>query len=178
MTYRTRMILYRLLPIVFWLLAISGGVIPLVLYYTGVIPLSSVAHRSYLFGIFGAGVTIYLFSLMAHIPRHTSSVNECFKMALLLGMISYGMPTILFLTFPIWIYLIRQNVFSFRAFSSTILGYTILAINAAVGVWLGWISNTWANFFAIDCLWGWIPVGSVIFGYLAATIARQTLRVR
>ena len=76
------------------------------------------------------------------------------------------------------IYLIYQNLFSFRAFIATLIGYAVVAIWAAIFIVLGWIANPWAHFFATENAWGWIPTGAILLAWLASTIARQTLRVR
>jgi hypothetical protein len=53
-----------------------------------------------------------------------------------------------------------------------------VAVWAAVFIWLGWIDNPWAHFFAKENAWGWIPAGAILIAWLATTIARQTLRER
>ena len=104
MKRRTQTILYHLLPVVFWLLAIGGSI---------------------LFDREWPGYVVALTALLCvliigRIKRHTSSVEECFQVALLLGVVSYWLPTVLFLILPIWGYLIYQNLFSLRSFFATV----------------------------------------------------------
>ena len=99
-------------------------------------------------------------------------------MAIFFGIASYWLPTVVFLTIPVWAYLIYQNLFSGRSFLATFLGYAVVAIWAAVFIFFGWIANPWAHFFAIENALGWIPSGAVLLAWLGSTIVRQTLRVR
>lgn len=99
-------------------------------------------------------------------------------MAILLGVASYWLPTVLFLTVAFWVYLIYKNLFSFRSLVATLIGFALVAIWAAIFVYVGWIANPWADFFAIENAWGWIPTGAILLAWLASTIARQILRVR
>ena len=165
----TQNMLYNLLPVVFWLLAIGGSFVSLLF-----IPFTPLFFWGYLV----AAVVMIIFRMMGRIQRHTNSIEECFVMGILLGVVSYWLPTVIFLTLPIWFYLIYQNLFNFRSMLATLLGYAAVGIWATVMILLGWISNPWASFFATDYLWGWIPLGSVLLAWLASTIARQILRVR
>ena len=99
-------------------------------------------------------------------------------MALLLGIASYWIPTVVFLTIPVWAYLIYRNIFSGRSLLATLLGYVTVAIWATVFILLGWIANPWANFFALENALGWIPLGAILIAWLASTIVRQNLRER
>ena len=116
--------------------------------------------------------------IIGRIKRHTTSVEECLQVAFLLGIASYWLPTALFVIIPIWTYLIYQNLFSFRSFLATLIGLVIVAIWAALFIWLGWIDNPWAMFFAKENAWGWIPTGAALLAWIISTIARQILRVR
>lgn len=99
-------------------------------------------------------------------------------MGVLLGIASYAMPTVVFLTLPVWAYLIYRNLFNLRSFIATLLGYALIAIWAAVFIALGWIGNPWACFFASENALGWIPLGAILLAWLASAIARQQLRIR
>ena len=99
-------------------------------------------------------------------------------MALLLGIASYWLPTVLFLILPVWAYLIYRNLYSLRSFTATLLGLATVAVWAAVLVVFGVIGNPWADFFATKNLWAWIPTGAVLIAFIASTIVRQTLRER
>ena len=116
--------------------------------------------------------------IISRIKRHSSSIEQCFQMAILLGVASYWLPTVLFLTVAFWVYLIYKNLFSFRSLVATLIGFALVAIWAAIFVYVGWIANPWADFFAIENAWGWIPTGAILLAWLASTIARQILRVR
>lgn len=162
MKRQTQTILYHLLPVVFWLSAIGGSII-------------TYRHPS--------GYIVTLLALLAihvihRIPRRGESVEPSFQVAVLLGIASYWLPSVLFLIPPIWMYLIYQNIFSFRSFIATLIGLALVAVWAALAVFLGWIPNEWADFFASKSALGWIPVGAVLIAYIASTIARRNLRVR
>ena len=166
--------LYHLLPVVFWLLAISGSVLPLLLAAPDS-PFSSLPYR---LGFVVALPALLVIAIMARIQRHSSSVEQCMHMGVLLGIASYAMPTVVFLTLPVWAYLIYRNLFNLRSFIATILGYALIAIWAAVFIALSWIGNPWAHFLASENALGWIPLGAILLAWLASAIARQQLRIR
>ena len=168
MKRHTQVILYHLLPVVFWLLAIGGSLVPFFLSW----------NVNYLWGYLPAFIALLCVWIIGSIRRHTNSVEQCFQVALLLGIASYWLPTILFLIIPIWAYLIYQNLFSFRSFLATLIGLAVIAIWAAIFIRLRWIDNPWMDFFAKENAWGWIPTGALLLAWLASTIARQILRVR
>ncbi len=123
-------------------------------------------------------LALWAVAIIMHIQRHTSSVEECFQMALLIGIASSSLPSALFLIPLIWLYLIYQNLFSLRSFIATFLGLLTVAVYVVVAIWMGWIDNSWADFFAIKNLWAWIPTGSFLIAWIASTIVRRNLRVR
>lgn len=170
----TQNMLYHLLPVVFWLLAISGSVLPLLL----AAPDSPFSSLTYRLGFVVALPALLVIAIMARIQRHSSSVEQCMHMGVLLGIASYAMPTVVFLTLPVWAYLIYRNLFNLRSFIATLLGYALIAIWAAVFIALGWIGNPWADFFASENALGWIPLGAILLAWLASAIARQQLRIR
>ena len=171
----TQNMLYHLLPVVFWLLAVGGTLVPVVLNFT---PYTLHLTPNYYWGYLVTAIVLTVIVIIGRIKRHTNSVEECLQMALLLGIASYWLPTVLFLTIPVWAYLIYRNLFSLRAFMATLIGYATIATWAAVGVSLEWIANPWASFFAKENALGWIPLGAILLAWLASTIARQILRVR
>ena len=173
MKRRTQELLYRLLPALFWLLAIGGSLVPISPFFTFHFSLFS-----YLSGYIVAALCLIVIVLIGRIKRHSSSIEECFQMALLLGVASYWLPTVVFLTIPVWGYLIYQNLFSWRSFMATLIGYITITIWAAGFVFLGWINNPWIAPFAPENTIGWIPVGAILVAWLASTIARQSLRTR
>lgn len=169
MKRHTQVILYHLLPVVFWLLAIGGSLVPL---FLGGMP------SNYWWGYLVTAIVLTVIVIIGRIKRHTNSIEECLQVAFLLGIASYWLPTVLFLTIPVWAYLIYRNLFSLRAFMATLIGYATVATWAAVMVALEWIANPWASFFAKENALGWIPLGAILLAWLASTIARQILRVR
>ena len=164
-----------MLPVVFWLLAAGGALVPGILHFT----LSSFPVPSaYYWGFLVATLVMIVILFIGRIQRHTSSVEECLWVGLIIGVASYWLPTVVFLILPIWVYLIYQNLFSFRSFLATLIGLAVVAIYFFVGLRLGWLTYSWTAFFSLDSLWGWIPTGAALIAWLTSTIARQTLRVR
>ena len=159
MKRQTQTLLYHLLPIVFWLLAIGGSV----LFYR--------TWEGYVVAIL-ALISMYL---ITHIKRHASSVEECFEVGVLLSIAAYWLPSVLFLILPVWVYLIYKNLFSFRSFLASLIGCALVAIWVVVGNYLSLFTfhfSLSANLFA------WIPAGSFLFAWLGTTIVQQTLRER
>ena len=171
----TQNMLYHLLPVIFWLLAVVGTLVPIILHIT-----HNTLHitPNYYWGYLVTALVLFCILIIGRIKRHTSSIEQCFQMAILLGIASYWLPTVLFLTVAFWAYLIYQNLFSFRSFVATLLGFALVAIWATIFVLVGWIVNPWFDFLAIENAWGWIPTGAILIAWLASTIARQILRVR
>ena len=174
MKRQTQVILYHLLPAVFWLLAIGGALVPLLLWTD----IDGSSNYNYHYGFLVSVLVLVCIGIIRRIKRHSTSMEECFQVALLLGVASYWLPTVLFLIIPIWVYLIYQNLFSFRSWVATLIGWAVVAVWAAVLVATGYIANPWADFFATENALGWIPLGAILLAWLASTIARQTLRVR
>ena len=159
-----------MLPVVFWLLAVGGSCVPLLPIFN--FQLSIV---DYLFGYLVAVLALICIGIIGRIKRHTNSVEECFLVALLLGIASYWLPTVLVLIIPIWGYLIYQNLFSFRSFLASLIGLAVVAI------WIVILNHFSIINYPLSIahnLWAWIPVGSTLIAWLASTIARQILRVR
>ena len=166
MKRHTQEILYHLLPAVFWLLAIGGSLVPLWF----------IPHFAW--NYIPAALVLLCMLVLSRIRPHTTAVEASFQVALLLGIASYWLPTVVFLTIPIWIYLISRQLFNIRAFLATFIGYGFVAIWATLAVYMTWIPNVWSHFFAIENAWGWVPTGASVIAWLASTIARQNLRVR
>lgn len=167
--------LYHLLPAVFWLLAIGGSLVPVILQFT---PYALNITPNYYYGYLVAALVLIVIFFIGRLKRHASSVEACFRMGMYLGVASYWLPTVVFLTIPVCAYLIYRNIFSGRSILALLLGYALVAIWAAVFIWLGWIANPWAHFFASENALGWIPLGAILLAWLASTIARQILRAR
>lgn len=168
MRRQTQTLLYHLLPVAYWLLAIGLSVVPL---FFGV-------PHAYVYGFYVALPVLLSGATLRRIRRHSPSVEQCTRMALLLGVASYWMPTVVFLTIPAWGYLIYRNLFDSRSLMATLLGYLCVAIWAAVAIVLGWIANPWAHFFAAENALGWIPLGVILLAWLATIVTREQLRIR
>ena len=170
-------ILSRVLPIVFWTLAVAGSVgIPFLLSALEV--QSPDFNENYWWGFAVSALVMAVIGILKKLDRHEIAIQESFGSALLLGIASYWLPSVLFLTIPIIIYLVYRNHFSFRSLLALIIGFATVAIWATVAIVLGWIPNNWAIFFSSSIAWGWIPLGSILLAWLGSTIVRQSLRVR
>ena len=166
MKRQTQEILYHLLPIVFWLLAIGGTVLPMMWVSL---------PEGYWWGYLSAALMLICFFIIGRIERHTRSVEQCFQVALLLGIASYWLPSVVFLLVPIWGYLIYQNLLDTRSFIASLLGLAVVAVWIAV---LHRFSLADYHFSPAYNVWAWIPTGSVLLAWLGTTIVRQILRVR
>jgi len=159
MKRQTQEILYHLLPVVFWLLATGGSV----LFYR--------EWQGYVVAL----LALICAWLIRRIKRHASSEEECFVVAILLGIAAYWLPSVLFLILPVWAYLIYQNLFSLRSFLASLIGFAVVAIWIAV---LSVFQLSTFNFQLAHNVRAWIPTGAVLLAWLGTTIVRQTLRVR
>ena len=167
-----------MLPVVFCLLAVCGSLVPAAMYVCFGVDFDSSVRYNYGYGFLVALLVVICIVVIRRIKRHTPSMEECFQVALMLGIASYWLPTVLFLILPVWGYLVYQNQFSLRSLVATLVGFAVVAVWAAVFVRMDWIADPWAEFFASKNAWGWIPTGAVILAWLVSTIVRQTLRVR
>ena len=113
--------------------------------------------------------------LITHIKRHASSVEECFEVGVLLSIAAYWLPSVLFLILPVWVYLIYKNLFSFRSFLATVIGFAMIAIWIVVG---NLFQLSTFNFQLSANLFAWLPAGSFLLAWLGTTIVQQTLRER
>lgn len=163
--------LYHALPIAFWLLAAAGSALAWFLW-------ASLEGKDAVRYVLPPLIVLVIMFFLSRIERHTSSVEESFGASVLLGVVSYWMPTVVFLILPMWIYLLYRNIFSFRSLLATLLGSALVSVWAAVLVYMGWIDCPWTDFFATKNLWAWIPTGATIIAFLASTISRRILRVR
>lgn len=167
MKRHTQSILYHLLPVVIWLLAIGGAVVPLLPFCA--LELSPISY------LIPVAVVFFATFLLTSLKRHASSVETCFIVAVLLGAASYWLPTILFLAIPACIYLQMRNLLTLRSVTAFLLGYALVAIWMTVLVFLS-IFNYQFSF--TENAYGWIPIGAVLLAWTAATIVRRNLRVR
>ena len=174
--------LYHLLPVVFWLLAIGGSVLTLLLsdneavqQQSGPTTEWSVSASGLIAGYLVSAIALLCIFIISRIKRHTTSVEECFQVALLRGIAAYWLPSICFLIIPIWGYLIYQNLFSFRAFMASIIGFATVAIWYAV---LYFFTPYTLHFTLFYNLCAWIPTGAILLAWLASTVARNKLQIR
>lgn len=174
MKRHTQVILYHLLPIVFWLLAIGGSLVPFLFWFHA----DGTIQYNYHFGFIVAAIVLVCVAILAHVKRHASAVMPCWHVAILLSVASYWLPSVVILILPMWIYLGYRHVMDVRAFVATLLGLAFVAIWAAVAVFMEWIDCPWADFLAKENAFRWIPVGAFLIAWIASTIARQNLRVR
>ena len=178
----TRKWLYHLLPVVFWLLAIGGSVLPLFLsnseavqQQSGLTTEWSVSTSGLIAGFLVAAIALLCIFIISRIKRHTNSIEECFQVALLLGIAAYWLPSVIFLIIPIWGYLIYQNLFSFRAFMASVIGFATIAIWYAV---LYFFTPYTFHLILFYNLYAWIPTGAILFAWLASAIVRDKLQIR
>ena len=170
-------ILSRVLPIVFWTLAVAGCVgIPFLLDSIGL--QDPTFNVNYWWGFASTALVLFIIVILQRLDRHEIAIRDAYSTALLLGIASYWLPSVLFLIIPILFFLIARNHFNFRSFTAILIGFATVAIWATVAIYMGWIPNNWARFFAPEMAWGWIPVGVILTAWLSSTIVRQTLRVR
>jgi len=168
LTRQTQNLLYHLLPAVLGLLA-AGAIVLWVFLSPAPFRIGSLTP---------AFLSLVAAAILRHIERHGSSQEQCFQVALMMGVSSYWLPTVVFLTIPVWAYLIYRNLFNSRSFFATLLGYGVVAAWASVAVYMDWIDNPWAEFWTTKNAYGWIPTGVLLVTYIVSTIVRQTLRAR
>ena len=114
-------------------------------------------------------------TIVRHIPRHTDSIQQCFQVAVFLGIASYWLPSVVFLIIPIWIYLIWKSIFNLRSFLATFIGLGLVAVWMVV---LEFLHLTHYTLHLAYNLYAWFPTGAILLAWLGTTIVRQTLRVR
>ena len=164
MKRQTQTLLYHLLPVTFWLLAI-GGIVIWEMYH---LPFT-ICH------FIPAMAALLSVTIIRRIPRHTDSIQQCFQVAVFLGIASYWLPSVVFLIIPIWIYLIWKNLFNFRSLLATFIGLGLVAVWMVV---LEFLHLTHYTIHLAYNLHAWFPTGAVLLAWLGTTIVRQTLRVR
>ena len=133
---------------------------------------------NYWWGFAVTALVLFCILILGRIKRHESSVEQCFEVAVLLGVASYWLPTVVFVAIPMIVYLYYRHLFDLHSFCALLIGFALVAIWAAIFLFFGWIANPWTDFWATENAWGWIPTGAVLLAWLASTIARQNLRVR
>ena len=131
--------------------------------------------EGYWWGYLSAALTLIGIFILSRIQRHTRSVEQCFQVAVLLGIAAYWLPSIVFLILPIWGYLYYKNLFEFRSVLASLIGFACVAIWAIIG---NCFSLFTFHFSLSYNLLAWIPAGAILLAWLGSTIARQTLRVR
>jgi len=175
----TQNILYHLLPAVFWLLAVGGSLVPVFNSPFSILhsPFSTL-HSQYLIGYAVAIVALVCIFIVSRIKRHTNSVEECFQVALLLGIAAYWLPWVLLMILPVWGYLIYRNLFSFRSFLSTLIGLAVVAVWIFVLFQLSILNPPFSLLPSPFSILNYIPVISFLLAWLASAVARNILKVR
>ena len=174
MTRQTQTILYHLLPIAFWLLAAGGALLPLFLTPS----LEGRDGERLLLYFLPSLFVLIAVLLLTHIKRHASAVEPAFLVAVLLGVASCWLPTVVFLILPAWIYLAYRHLIEWRVIWATLIGLALVAIWVAVFVYFGLIETPSLEGRAGVGFLSWIPVGAFLLAYIASAIVRHNLRVR
>lgn len=164
MKRRTQTLLYHLLPVVYWLLAISG----IAIWEVFNVEFSLLNYLPALLALLSG-------MIIRRIRRHESSVEQCLEVGILIGIAACWMPSVIFLILPVWGYLIYKNLFGMRSFCATLIGLAVVAIWAAV---LSFFQILTFNFLLSANLFAWVQTGAIVTAWLASTITRQILRVR
>ena len=160
--------LFHLLPVAIWLLAIGGSVVWFLL--------SEDFHFSaFLQAFLPAIIALICILFVTSVKRHASSVEECFVVAVLLGVAAYWLFGIVFLIIPLLGYLYVHHLLELRSIAAALVGFALVAIWAYMLTQFSIIDYTFSLTKNAE---GWIPSGAFLFAYLAATIARRILRVR
>lgn len=149
--------------------------VPLLLFHLGLINSSEWTDSNYWWAFAVTALSLLSVIIVHRIPRHTDSIEQCFQVALLLGIASYWLLSVLFLIIPVWFYLIYRNLFSFRAFLATLIGLAVVAVWIVV---LNQLSIIHYQLSITKDLWFWLPTGAFLVAYIASAIARQILQIR
>ncbi len=171
MKRQTQNILYHLLPVVFWLLAIGGSFVGYLAISNFQFPISNVLH------FFAPAVLAWVATwIIGRLKRHEEAVTPSFHVAVLLSIAAYWLPSVLVLVLPIWVYLFYLNAFSLRVVTATLIGFVLVAIWTLV---LFKLSTLTYHLSPLTYnLYAWLPTGAFVVAYIASTIVRRTLRVR
>ena len=132
--------------------------------------------ENYIYGFVVSVLVLLGILRLGWIKRHESAVEPCFQVAVLFGIAAYWLPTVVFVTIPVWFYLFYRHMFDMRVFLATLLGYGMVA------AWLLVLAYLFPDTFILSPftshLFLWIPAGSFLIAWLASAIARQNLRER
>ena len=172
MTRQTQKLLYHLLPVAFWLLAIGG----IVLWHWFYLQTPITNHKSQITNYIPALLALVSALIIRHIPRHQTAEEPAFQASVLLGVAAYFLPSVLVLLLPMWVYLLYRHLYSWRVFFASLIGVALVAI------WVMVLSYLRPESFQLSTfnfqLSRWIPTGTCLLAYIGSTIVRQTLRER
>ena len=171
MKRQTQKLLYHLLPVAFWLLAIGGIVLWHLFYLQS--PISN--FQSSISNYAPALLVLISALIIRHIPRHRTAEEPAFQAAVLLGVAAYFLPSVLVMLLPMWVYLIYRHLYSWRVFFASLIGIALVAIWVMV---LSQFSILNSQFSIAHNVCAWFPTGTCLLAYIASTIVRQTLRER
>lgn len=108
---------------------------------------------------------ILAYLTLNQVNRHlnSSASEETFLATLLIGIVSYWLPSVLCSLLLVIILLILRKSFDGRSFLAIFIGLLLVAIYMGLFIYLGWIDRVWSQFFAPDTLNNWIPIGMIVF---------------
>lgn len=111
-------------------------------------------------------LSIYL--LLMQVDHHTnaSAAEETFLASILIGLMSYFLPTLLFSLVLVYIILARRQSFDGKAFLASLIGMLLVALYAGIAIWFGKIDFVWADFFSTATLTRWFPLALMILSIL------------
>lgn len=98
------------------------------------------------------------------IDRHKieTTAEHAFLMAILIGIASYWLPSLLLVWVPIILLLMYRQCFDGQSLIAILLGSAVVALYAALMVWAGWIAPTWLSFFDGATALRWLSIGAVL----------------
>ena len=166
-----RKLLYHLLPVTFWLLAAGVCIIPLTIDQ---LPITNdpLPFTLYL----PAFLTLLSLFLLTRIKLHDNVTEPAFIIAVLLGIASYWLPSVIFLIVPAWVYLFFRHLWELKVFLASLIGFCTVAIWWWVLSFLSFLPPF--SFSLSANLLAWVPTGAVLIAWIASAIARHNLQVR
>lgn len=120
-------------------------------------------------------ITVILLSVAVfqQIDRHRveSVAERVFLISVLLGLVSFLLPSVVLLLVPCALLLAYRQAFNGQSLMAILLGLGLVAIYASLFVWLGWIEPVWLDFFSSSFASRWLSIGALCISYILNTIA-------
>lgn len=118
-------------------------------------------------------ILLLVVSVYQHIDRHRieSVAEKTFMIAILLGVASYFLPSSILLIIPCVLLLMYRQSFDGQSLLAILIGFGVVAIYAAIFIWLGWIDSVWFDFFSMQTLGRWLFPGTLLVAYIINAIA-------